>query len=73
VARLDPKADRATHTFYIRNFAFEENVNAGDIMISVIAEKIKAFALFNHCNKIILEKVNRKKEGAVLKKLLKLA
>ena len=71
VARLDPKADRAAQTFYIKNFAFEENVVAHDEMLHALAEKIKAFASFNHCDKIILEKVNRKKEGIALKKLLK--
>lgn len=52
VARLDPKADRAAKTFYIRRFHQEKGWKATERFEIALAEKLKTFAAFNGCEKI---------------------
>lgn len=69
VARLDPKADRATKTFYIRSIHFEKGFKPDAKFNYIFAEKLKKFSEFNGCTKIVIEKAekNWKKE---IKKML---
>lgn len=71
IARMDAKADRAFKTFYIRNLWFEPNVKPGEAMLSAFSTKLKAFAGFNGCGKIVIENCNQKKLIAALKKMIK--
>jgi uncharacterized protein YcaQ len=71
IARIDPKADRLNKKFYIRNLAFEEKFTGEEQALVLFCEKLKAFAVFNGCNKIIIEKGNSKKFQDQLKKIMK--
>ncbi len=71
IARIDPKADRQGKIFYVRNLAFENDVQLNDEMLSALAVKLKQFAVFNGCEQIVYEKSNRKKGLQALKKLTK--
>ncbi|HUM46370.1 MAG TPA: crosslink repair DNA glycosylase YcaQ family protein [Chitinophagales bacterium] len=71
IARMDPKADRLNKVFYVRNLAFEENLKVNDEMLNAFAAKLKSFAAFNSCGKIIFEKSNQKKLREQLKRLTK--
>lgn len=53
VARLDPKAHRAEKTFYIRSFHTEKGWKITEKFALAFAEKLKAFAAFNGCEKIV--------------------
>ncbi|OFY85240.1 MAG: hypothetical protein A3F72_04360 [Bacteroidetes bacterium RIFCSPLOWO2_12_FULL_35_15] len=69
VARLDPKADRASKTFYVKSIHFEKGFKLDGKFNRLFAEKLKQFAEFNGCNTIVIDKAekNWKKE---IKKLL---
>ena len=69
VARLDPKAERATKTFYIKSIHFEKGFNPDETFNYIFAEKLKQFAAFNNCETIVIDKADKnwKKE---IKKLL---
>jgi uncharacterized protein YcaQ len=74
VARFDTKADRATGTYYIKSMHFEKNFSPDDAFNSDFAQKIKAFAAFNGCDKMIIQKTDNKlwkKEIASLMRQLK--
>jgi uncharacterized protein YcaQ len=60
VARLDPKADRATKTFHIRSIHFEKGFKQDEYFNHVFAKKLKQFAAFNNCNMIMIETSDRK-------------
>jgi uncharacterized protein YcaQ len=55
VARLDPKADRASKTLYIKSIHFEKGFLPTDEFNSMFAKKIKAFATFNACDSVKIE------------------
>jgi uncharacterized protein YcaQ len=54
--RLDPKADRQNATLIINNMVFENDFNFQDKFISLFSEKLKRFAEFNNCRKIVIKK-----------------
>lgn len=58
VARLDPKADRASKTFFIKSIHFEKNFIPDTKFNLLFAEKIKSFATFTGCNKVVIDKAN---------------
>ena len=60
VARLDPKADRATKTFYIKSIHFEKGFKINETFNKHFAEKIKQFATFNGCESIVITKADTK-------------
>jgi len=60
VARFDPKADRATQTFYIKQMHFEKGFKPDATFNYEFSEKLKAFASFNSCNKIVIDKAEKK-------------
>jgi len=71
IARMDAKADRQAKIFYIRNLAFEQKANVDEAALLAFAEKLKAFAAFNLCEKILLEKSNNKKLHQPLNRLIR--
>ena len=71
IGRLDPKADRHSKTFFIYNLAFEPSFKNFEQALPLLAGKIKEFATFNNCNKIIIEKTEPKQFQKELKRLLK--
>jgi uncharacterized protein len=64
VARLDPKADRASQTFFVKQLHFEKNFKPTTAFKNAFHKKLKQFALFNGCDKIVFEN----SENALLKK-----
>ena len=60
VARLDPKADRATKTFYIKSIHFEKKFKADESFNKNFAEKLKKFATFNGCETIVITNADPK-------------
>ena len=60
VARFDPKADRASKTFYIKSIYFEEGFTPTSDFNILFAKKLKEFALFNGCEKIVIDRADKK-------------
>ncbi|MEJ2615391.1 MAG: crosslink repair DNA glycosylase YcaQ family protein [Ignavibacteriaceae bacterium] len=54
--RFDPKADRQNETLIINNLVFEEGFKIQDEFLSLFSEKLKSFAEFNNCRKIVIKK-----------------
>ena len=57
VARMDSKADRKQRVLIVYNLHFEE-VELNDVMLAKLMDALKAFAIFNQCNNIIIKKSN---------------
>ena len=55
IGRLDPKADRKSKTFYIRNLCFEPTFKDFEQMLQPLAGKIRDLAYFNNCDSIVIE------------------
>lgn len=60
VARLDPKADRASKTFYVKSMHFEESFKRSEKFNIALADKLKTFAHFNGCTHIDFLDVDKK-------------
>ncbi len=60
VARFDPKADRATNTFYIKQMHFEKGFKPNTEFNLMFAKKLREFATFNNCTKIAIDKADAK-------------
>lgn len=58
VARFDPKADRANKTFYIKSIHFEKAFKPDVAFNNTFALKLKEFAAFNGCDKIVIGKAD---------------
>jgi uncharacterized protein YcaQ len=59
IGRFDPKADRATKTFHVKVMHFEKEMKPDEKFNTAFAEKLKAFAAFNGCTKIKIEKAEK--------------
>lgn len=68
--RLDPKADTKKKVLFIRNLALEQQFHVSDDFLSSLADKLTAFARFNHCLEIKLEKTSPVRLRPTLRKLL---
>lgn len=66
IARMDSKADRGNKTFIVRNLFFEPDFKDYDAVLPALYTKLNAFAEFNRCRGITIEKT----EPAKLKKIL---
>ncbi len=66
IARMDSKADRRNKTFMVRNLVFEPEFNDFNAVLPALYAKLNAFAEFNRCRGITIEKT----EPAKLKKIL---
>lgn len=60
IGRFDTKADRATGKYYIKSMFFEKKFLPGEEFNNHFLHKMKAFATFNGCNKIIVQKADNK-------------
>ncbi len=58
VGRFDTKADRSTGKYYIKAMFFEKNFLADEEFNNQFAQKMKAFAAFNGCNKLVVQKAD---------------
>jgi len=66
VARFDPKADRVSKTFYIKSMHFEKGFLPKENFNILFAEKLKSFSNFTGCDKIVIEKADRKWKKEIL-------
>ena len=57
VGRLDSKADRKKRTFIVRKMVFEPGFKDYERLLPALAERLQAFATFNGCERIVVEKV----------------
>ncbi|MFC2165539.1 winged helix-turn-helix domain-containing protein [Acidobacteriota bacterium] len=71
VGRLDPKADKKMKTLFIRNLVFEEQIDISCDFLSSFMDKLAAFARFNGCEHIKLEKISPVKMKSSLKTMIK--
>ncbi len=58
VGRVDSKADRKRSTFIVRQLTFEPQVVDYDALLPILAQKLWAFAVFNNCERIVVENVD---------------
>lgn len=58
VGRFDPKADRISKTFFVKSIHFEKGFSPTTVFNFNFASKLKAFAAFNGCDKIVIQKGN---------------
>ena len=61
IGRLDPKAERKSQTFLVRNLVFEPGFKEYDNLIPLLAERLNRFAAFNGCASIQVEKTEPRK------------
>jgi len=59
IARFDPKADRATKIFHIKNIQFENGFKPDETFNALFTSKLMAFAAFNACTKIVIDKADK--------------
>jgi uncharacterized protein YcaQ len=59
VARFDPKADRAEKVFYVKSIHFERTFSPDEQFNYAFAMKLKEFATFNDCKRIIIQKADK--------------
>jgi len=69
VARMDAKADRKSRVLIILNLHVEP-VKLTQPMIAKVTEAIQAFAVFNQCGAITVQKTNHKALGKAIKKTI---
>lgn len=70
VGRLDPKAERKTKTFFLRQLVIEPGFEDAVGLIPELGRALGDLARFNGCKKVVLENVQPKKFSAPLKKEL---
>lgn len=71
VGRLDPKADRKTKVFYIKQLWFEDGFTPNEDFYIQFSAQTRAFAHFCGCDKVVLNKVYPTTYKAQVKKCLK--
>jgi uncharacterized protein YcaQ len=59
IGRFDPKADRANKTFFVKTMYFEKGFKPDETFNKIFAQKLKEFAAFNGCVKIVIDKAER--------------
>lgn len=59
VARFDPKADRATGKFHVKQMHFEKGFKTDDNFNFNFALKLKAYANFTGCKSVVIDKADR--------------
>jgi hypothetical protein len=70
VGRLDPKADRKTGTFIVRQLTLESGVDSTDGLIPELGRALGDLARFNGCEKVVLENLQPKKFLTPLNRVL---
>ena len=71
IGRLDPKAERKSQTFLVRNLVFEPGFKEFDNLVPVLAETLHRFAAFNGCTGIHVEKTEPRKVKVPLVRALR--
>ena len=71
VGRLDAKADRKAKTLVIRKLLFEPGFADLDGVLEPLAAKLRAFAAFNGCDRVVIEAAEPRKARAPLTRTLK--
>ncbi|NQU85141.1 MAG: winged helix-turn-helix domain-containing protein [Mariniphaga sp.] len=61
VGRLDPKADRKNKILILKNLVFEPTFKVSVKFLNLFSAELKQFAVFNNCEKIIIEKCPNQK------------
>jgi uncharacterized protein YcaQ len=69
--RLDPKADRREETLIINNLVFENDFKDYEEFIFPFMQKLRSFADFNNCKKIIIKKCSPASAKSLLQTGLK--
>jgi uncharacterized protein YcaQ len=69
--RLDPKADRREETLIINNLVFENDFKDYEEFIFPFLQKLRSFADFNNCKKIIIKKCSPASAKSLLQTGLK--
>jgi uncharacterized protein len=60
IGRFDPKADREEKIFYIKSMHFEKGFKPDEDFNKTFSDKVKEFAVFNGCEKIVIDKADTK-------------
>jgi uncharacterized protein YcaQ len=63
---MDAKADRKQNTLTVHNLHFEP-VQLSEPMIEKFIDSLKAFAKFNQCHEIVINKSNNKRYVKAIK------
>ena len=66
IGRLDPKAERKSQTFLVRNLVFEPGFKEYDALMPALAGALHRFAAFNGCEEIRIGKATPSKVKAPL-------
>lgn len=69
--RFDPKADRASGTFYVHALYLEPGFKQQEEFLPAFASKLKEFAAFNSCAEIVIGKTDPKGIAKELRRLVK--
>lgn len=72
IARMDAKAERKRRTLIVKNLVFEDRADYVDHCLPDLASKLIQFAIFNNCDKTIIEKVTPAKYRQTLSKLVRI-
>lgn len=59
VGRFDPKVNRSEKTFYIKSIHFEDGFKPTEVFTKLFSEKLKSFAKFNGCERIVINNVEQ--------------
>jgi uncharacterized protein YcaQ len=70
VGRLDPKADRERRVLCVHALHFEPDFGRFDALLGPLAAKLVAFAAFNECDRVRIEKARPAKLLSPLRKAL---
>ena len=70
IGRLDPKAERKSQTFLVRNLVFEPGFDDYDALLPSLAAALHRFAAFNGCTSIHIEQTKPGKVKAPLSRAL---
>jgi uncharacterized protein YcaQ len=73
VGRLDSKADRKQETLIVHTLMFERDLEDYEPLLPALAEKLRAFAAFNQCERVIVTETQPRKLRAPLRRELRAA
>ena len=72
VGRMDAKADRKPGTFIVRRLTFEPSCGDFDALLPALVTRLRAFAAFNGCERIVVEQTEPAYAGVPLARALSL-
>ena len=71
VGRFDPKADRKAGVLYVRRLLFEPGFDVSDHFLTLLAGKLREYAVINGCDAVVVEEVRTRNVVRRLRRLLK--